>query len=95
MNPIFFDALSWIGLAICIGAFFIKDILMLRLATLIGCSLMGIYYIHIEVAQGMVSNVILVLINGFFLLKRTAQDTDVTTPIECAQEPLNDELATS
>jgi len=82
MNPIFFDALSWIGLAICIGAFFIKDIFMLRLTTLVGCTLMGVYYIHIEVAQGMVSNIILVLINGFYLLKRTAEDTEVNQSLE-------------
>ncbi|NMP33010.1 hypothetical protein HII17_15735 [Thalassotalea sp. M1531] len=86
MNPLFFDALSWIGLAICIGAFFIKDIFMLRLATLVGCSLMGVYYIHIEVAQGMVSNIILVLINGFYLLKRSVEEADVNQPLEeCAQ----------
>ena len=69
MNPLFFDALSWIGLALCIGAFFIKDILMLRLATLVGCVLMGVYYTHIDVAQGMVSNVIIVAINAFYLIK--------------------------
>ena len=95
MNPIFFDALSWIGLAICIGAFFIKDILMLRLATLIGCSLMGIYYIHIEVAQGMVSNIILVLINGFYLLKRTAEEAEPILALESTPETLADELATN
>lgn len=73
MNEIFFDALSWIGLAICIGAFFIKDLKMLRLATLVGCSLMAVYYIYIAVPQGMVSNVILVIINGFYLMRRTEE----------------------
>lgn len=87
MDALFFDALSWIGLAICIGAFFIKDIFMLRLATLVGCSLMGVYYIHIDVAQGMVSNIILVLINGFYLLKRTAEETEVVQQLEeCSLE---------
>ncbi|MFD2164636.1 hypothetical protein ACFSJY_00025 [Thalassotalea euphylliae] len=76
MNPIFFDALSWIGLAICIGAFFIKDIFMLRLATLVGCALMGVYYIYIDVAQGMVSNVILVVINAFYLLRRSTESVE-------------------
>ncbi|WP_448213741.1 hypothetical protein [Colwellia sp. MEBiC06753] len=87
MNPIFFDALSWIGLAICIGAFFIKDMFMLRLATLIGCSLMGVYYIYIDVAQGMVSNVILVVINAFYLLKRTVEEAEEEQPavvLECS-----------
>ena len=53
---------------IVLAFYFIKDIFMLRLATLVGCTLMGVYYTHIDVAQGMVSNVILVLINAFYLL---------------------------
>lgn len=84
MNPLFFDALSWIGLALCIGAFFIKDILMLRLATLVGCVLMGVYYTHIDVAQGMVSNVIIVAINAFYLLKRSERETKVEPSLECS-----------
>lgn len=87
MDALFFDTLSWIGLAICIGAFFIKDLIMLRVATLVGCTLMGIYYIHIDVAQGMVSNVIIVLINGFYLMKRTSEEAEVTQQIdECTLE---------
>ncbi|REL32139.1 hypothetical protein [Thalassotalea euphylliae] len=84
MNPLFFDALSWIGLALCIGAFFIKDILMLRLATLVGCVLMGVYYTHIDVAQGMVSNVIIVAINAFYLLKRSEREPKVDASLECS-----------
>ncbi|REL36379.1 hypothetical protein [Thalassotalea euphylliae] len=84
MNPLFFDALSWIGLALCIGAFFIKDILMLRLATLVGCVLMGVYYTHIDVAQGMVSNVIIVAINAFYLLKRSEREPQVDASLECS-----------
>ncbi|REL27853.1 hypothetical protein DXX93_15690 [Thalassotalea euphylliae] len=84
MNPLFFDALSWIGLALCIGAFFIKDILMLRLATLVGCVLMGVYYTHIDVAQGMVSNVVIVAINAFYLLKRNERNNKVAPPLECS-----------
>ena len=84
MNPIFFDALSWIGLALCIGAFFIKDIFMLRLATLVGCILMGVYYTHIDVAQGMVSNVIIVAINAFYLIKRSEREVQVDNSLECS-----------
>ncbi|MAG76262.1 MAG: hypothetical protein CL811_05820 [Colwelliaceae bacterium] len=85
MDALFFDTLSWLGLAICIGAFFIKDIFMLRLATLVGCTLMGVYYAHIDVAQGMVSNVILVLINAFYLLKRSAEENEVEQTLEDAR----------
>lgn len=85
MDALFFDTLSWLGLAICIGAFFIKDIFMLRLATLVGCTLMGVYYTHIDVAQGMVSNVILVLINTFYLLKRSAEENEVEQTLEDAR----------
>lgn len=85
MDALFFDTLSWLGLAICIGAFFIKDIFMLRLATLVGCTLMGVYYTHIDVAQGMVSNVILVLINAFYLLKRSAEENEAEQTLEDAR----------
>ncbi|WP_286265303.1 hypothetical protein [Thalassotalea atypica] len=76
MNEVFFDAMSWIGLAFCIGAFFIKDIQLLRIATLIGCVLMTVYYSHIEVPQGIVSNIIIVVINFVYLLKRTEEEED-------------------
>ena len=76
MNEVFFDAISWIGLAFCIGAFFIKDLQMLRISTLIGCILMTVYYSHIEVPQGMVSNIIIVVINSVYLLKRTEEESE-------------------
>lgn len=76
MNPIVLDALSWIGLALCIGAFFIKNVVMLRLVTLIGCSLMAVYYIYISVPQGMVSNIIIVLINLVYLIRSTDKENE-------------------
>ena len=69
MNEMFFDIISWLGLALCIGAFFIKDIIKLRLVTFIGCMCLGIYYTHIDVVQGMISNVIILGINGAYLFK--------------------------
>lgn len=65
----FFDAISWIGLAFCIGAFFIKSVHWLRLSTLLGCSILTFYYMHIEIPQGVVSNAIIVLINLVYLFK--------------------------
>ncbi len=64
-----YEVISWIGLAICMSAFFVKDLLMLRIYTLIGCFLLGIYYTHIDVAQGMISNVILIAINAYYLVR--------------------------
>lgn len=67
MEAIFFDVISWIGLAICIGAFFIKDVFWLRLATLIGCALMFVYYMFIAIPQGVISNLLVLLINAYYI----------------------------
>lgn len=69
MTPILFDIISWIGLTICIGAFFIKDVFWLRLATLVGCLLLFIYYSHISIIQGVISNLLVLLINAYYLLR--------------------------
>jgi membrane protein implicated in regulation of membrane protease activity len=69
MAPIMFDIISWVGLTICIGAFFIKDVFWLRLATLVGCSLLFIYYSHIAIPQGVISNLLVLLINAYYLLR--------------------------
>ena len=68
MDTILFDIISWVGLTICIGAFFIKDVFWLRLTTLIGCSLLFVYYSHIAIPQGVISNLLVLLINAYYLL---------------------------
>ncbi|GLX84868.1 hypothetical protein tloyanaT_11200 [Thalassotalea loyana] len=69
MNEMFFDIISWLGLALCIGAFFVKDMIKLRLVTFTGCLCLGVYYTHIDVVQGVISNVIILAINGAYLFK--------------------------
>lgn len=69
MEHIVFDIISWIGLTICIGAFFIKDVFWLRLATLVGCSLLFVYYSHIAIPQGVISNLLVLLINAYYLVR--------------------------
>lgn len=69
MENIVFDIISWVGLTICIGAFFIKDVFWLRLATLVGCSLLFVYYSHIAIPQGVISNLLVLLINAYYLLR--------------------------
>ncbi len=64
-----YDIISWVGLTICIGAFFIKDVFWLRLATLIGCSLLFVYYSHIAIPQGVISNLLVLLINAYYLIR--------------------------
>lgn len=85
MDAILFDIISWVGLTICIGAFFIKDVFWLRLATLIGCGLLFVYYSHISILQGVISNLLVLLINAYYLLrfaqaKKAAQATQPVTP---------------
>lgn len=67
MEAMVYDVISWIGLAICIGAFFIKDVFWLRLATLVGCALMFVYYLFIAIPQGVISNLLVLLINAYYL----------------------------
>ncbi|SNY54593.1 hypothetical protein SAMN06297280_2687 [Arsukibacterium tuosuense] len=69
MESMVYDIISWVGLTICIGAFFIKDVFWLRLATLIGCSLLFVYYSHIAIPQGVISNLLVLLINAYYLVR--------------------------
>ncbi len=69
MDTLLFDIISWVGLTICIGAFFIKDVFWLRLATLVGCSLLFVYYSHIAIPQGVISNLLVLLINAYYLIR--------------------------
>lgn len=84
MDTVLFDVISWIGLTICIGAFFIKDVFWLRLATLIGCSLLFVYYSHISILQGVISNLLVLLINAYYLLRfaqaRKAEKSSESAP---------------
>lgn len=82
MENLIYDIISWVGLTICIGAFFIKDVFWLRLATLIGCSLLFVYYSHIAIPQGVISNLLVLLINAYYLIrfaiaKNKAKQADV------------------
>lgn len=83
MESLIYDIISWIGLTLCIGAFFIKEVFWLRLATLIGCSLLFVYYSHIAIPQGAISNLLVLLINAYYLLRvataRKKAQTDTTT----------------
>lgn len=69
MTELVFDAIGWIGLVLGVGAFFLKNVTLLRLFTVIGCVLMFVYYTHADVPQGAISNVIVFGINIFYLLK--------------------------
>jgi len=94
MENIMFDIISWVGLTICIGAFFIKDVFWLRLATLIGCSLLFVYYSHIAIPQGVISNLLVLLINAYYLLRfaqarkaeKAAQQDPATSPLATQAE---------
>ncbi|GAB2906804.1 hypothetical protein GCM10027181_02300 [Rheinheimera gaetbuli] len=87
MDTILFDVISWVGLTICIGAFFIKDVFWLRLATLIGCSLLFVYYSHIAIPQGVISNLLVLLINAYYLI-RFAQARRAAKTSESTAAPL-------
>lgn len=94
MENIMFDIISWVGLTICIGAFFIKDVFWLRLATLIGCSLLFVYYSHIAIPQGVISNLLVLLINAYYLLRfakarkaeKAAQQNSAAIPLATQAE---------
>lgn len=87
MENIVFDVISWFGLTLCIGAFFIKEVFWLRLTTLAGCSLLFIYYTHIAIPQGVISNLLVLLINAFYLLKfAKTRKTEKTAQQETSPE---------
>lgn len=90
MDTVLFDIISWIGLTICIGAFFIKDVFWLRLTTLIGCSLLFVYYSHIAIPQGVISNLLVLLINAYYLLRfaqaRRAAKASATSTVPLATQ---------
>lgn len=104
MEASVFNVISWIGLAICIGAFFIKDVFWLRLATLIGCALMLAYYMFIAIPQGVISNLLVLLINAYYIgqfslqrrkerrLMAAAPDVEVNTIDTSTTEPANEAM---
>ena len=69
MQTLLIDIVSWIGLALCIGAFFVKDMLWLRICTASGAALLAVYYSYITIPQGMVSNIMVLGINMIYLGK--------------------------
>lgn len=69
MESLIFDIISWLGLIFCISAFFIKNIFWLRATTLIGCTLLFVYYSHIDVTLGVVSNLLVLLINAYYMFR--------------------------
>lgn len=69
MQALLIDTISWIGLALCIGAFFVKDMFWLRICTATGAALLAIYYSYITIPQGMVSNILVLAINAVYLSK--------------------------
>ena len=88
MDTILFDIISWVGLTICIGAFFIKDVFWLRLTTLIGCSLLFVYYSHISIPQGVISNLLVLLINAYYLIRFAQARKAEKLPAQPATVPL-------
>lgn len=91
MENMIYDIISWVGLTLCIGAFFIKEVFWLRLATLIGCSLLFIYYSHIAIPQGVISNLLVLLINAYYLLRvasaRKKAQTDAASANKLSIQP--------
>ena len=69
MTEYWFEIMSWIGLFLCVGAFFIKQMLLLRVCTVMGAALMTVYYGYMDVAQGAIANVIVIIINLGYLIK--------------------------
>lgn len=69
MAEYWFEIISWLGLVLCVGAFFIKEIFLLRLCTVAGTILMTVYYSYLEVEQGAIANIIVFGINLVYLYK--------------------------
>lgn len=75
-----YEIFGWIGLVLCVSAFFVKNVFYLRTLTLVGCQCLFVKYWHDNVVQGYVGNAIVICINGFYLFKmyRNRELHDVT-----------------
>lgn len=90
MEQTIFEIIGWVGLVFCIAAFFVSDVMMLRLITLLGCSMMFSYYLYEEVAQGIISNLAVLVINAGYVIKTMhAKNKPAEAPME---EVLIDEV---
>ena len=69
MEQTVFDVLGWAGLALCIAAFFVKDVIRLRIITVMGCFMMFVYYLHLDVPQGIISNAAVLAVNLFYVAR--------------------------
>lgn len=69
MTEYWFEIISWLGLVLGVGAFFIKQISLLRLCTVLGAALMTVYYINLDVEQGALANIIVIAVNLVYLVK--------------------------
>lgn len=63
------SSINLLGLALCIGAFFINSVTWLRVAALGGCIVLFICHRFDTIPTGNISNITLVLINAFYLFK--------------------------
>ena len=69
MAEYWFEAISWIGLTFCIGAYLIKQMELLRVCSLMGAGLMTIFYGHEQVEQGVIANLIVFAVNLVYLMR--------------------------
>ncbi|MDP4985733.1 hypothetical protein [Pseudoalteromonas tunicata] len=63
------QSINLLGLALCIGAFFINNVTWLRIAALGGCIILFLCHRFDAIPTGNISNITLVLINAFYLFK--------------------------
>ena len=69
MEQLFFNSINVLGLILCLGAFFIKDTLWLKVSAIIGMSILFTVNTFGNFPTGLLSNISLVLINTFCLFK--------------------------
>lgn len=75
---IIMESFAWTGLVLITLAFFTNNLTRLRIISVAGAILLGIYYIVTGVPVGIATNIIIGGINIYYLLKEKKDGTKIT-----------------
>lgn len=65
----FIDIFGYIGSFVVLVSFLMKDIIMLRIVNTIACIMFVVYGWVMDVYPVVITNIIVIAINGFYILK--------------------------
>ena len=69
LEIILLETIGWVGLALVIGAFFMTDLKLLRIVSMVGALLMLCYYLIKMIPLAITTNAVIASINLYYLVK--------------------------